>query len=322
MKRSACLRAPGYNDWRLPSVTAPLPDIQLRTKRAAPPPMFVFGESERRLNHSRTEPSGYHVLQKCDKAQQLRALAPPPPGSFFPPLLPSLDLLSCVAPPPLNPFRDVTTDLPLSAYRPCMGPPSLRFSVTPFHFPESGPERRLSSPGTHKATKAKSPSHDFEVLQRAYFPFSIQKCDAWGGLGGIREEEVVVVVGGLVVRFKWIALSVVVPGPSIITPQLGGRPGVEDLPHSNLQRGAGGGLMEWMTHATLKERREQSEEGDGGGVIDISKEWGAGNVDGEAAALSLKALTLSHHHPSASKLDSCITARLISKKGVDLSNLY
>ena len=132
MKRSASLRAPGYNDRRLPSVTARLPDIQLRTKRAAPPPMFVFGERERRLNHSRTKPSGYHVLQKCDKAQQLRALAPPPPGAFFPLLLPSLDLLSRVAPPPFNPFRDVTVDLPRSTHRPCSGPPSLKFRCGDF----------------------------------------------------------------------------------------------------------------------------------------------------------------------------------------------
>lgn len=45
------------------------------------------------------------------------------------------------------------------------------------------------------------------MLQRADFPFSIQKCDAWGGLKGIWGG------GGLVVRFKWIALSLVVPSP-------------------------------------------------------------------------------------------------------------
>lgn len=38
---------------------------------------------ERSLNHSHTKSCGYHVLQKCDKAQQLRALAPPPLGFFF-----------------------------------------------------------------------------------------------------------------------------------------------------------------------------------------------------------------------------------------------
>lgn len=42
--------------------------------------LFVF--AERSLNHSHTKSCGYHVLQKCDKAQQLRALAPPPLGSF------------------------------------------------------------------------------------------------------------------------------------------------------------------------------------------------------------------------------------------------
>lgn len=72
--------------------------------------LLVFGA--RSLNHSHSEQSDYHILQKCDKAQQLRALAPPPLG-FSPPLSASPQCLSCVAPPTFNPFRDVIMDLPL-----------------------------------------------------------------------------------------------------------------------------------------------------------------------------------------------------------------
>lgn len=82
---------------------------------------------ERSLNHSHTKSCGYHVLQKCDKAQQLRALAPPPLGFFFFFLFffflsqPSSVSFHGFAPPPFNPFRDVTVDLPLSKPGPLHG---------------------------------------------------------------------------------------------------------------------------------------------------------------------------------------------------------
>lgn len=67
-----------------------LSDIQGRVGSAAGAALFVFGE--RSLKHSHTLACDYHVLQKCDKAQQLRTLAPPPLGSFsfFPPNIQSL----------------------------------------------------------------------------------------------------------------------------------------------------------------------------------------------------------------------------------------
>lgn len=67
-----------------------LVDIQGRVGSAAAAALFVF--SERSLKHSRTLACDYHVLQKCDKAQQLRTLAPPPLASFsfFPPNIQSL----------------------------------------------------------------------------------------------------------------------------------------------------------------------------------------------------------------------------------------
>lgn len=57
-----------------------LSEIQGREGSAEAAALFVFGE--RSLKHSHTLACDYHVLQKCDKAQQLRTLAPPPLGSF------------------------------------------------------------------------------------------------------------------------------------------------------------------------------------------------------------------------------------------------
>lgn len=48
----------------------------------------------------------------------------------------------------------------------------------------------------------------FEALQRLDFPCSIQKCDARGGMRGGGAWG-----GGVVVRFKWIALCLLVPSP-------------------------------------------------------------------------------------------------------------
>lgn len=84
--------------------------IQGRVGYAAGAALFVFGE--RSLTHSHTLSCDYHVLQKCDKAQQLRAVAPPPLGSFaF--SLPTLDLFSGFAPPTFNPFKDLPVDSPV-----------------------------------------------------------------------------------------------------------------------------------------------------------------------------------------------------------------
>lgn len=71
----------------------PRPDPALRypgSHETCSTALFVFGA--RSLNHSHTVSCGYHVLQKCDKAQQLRTLAPPPLHSF--PFFPSLPLVS------------------------------------------------------------------------------------------------------------------------------------------------------------------------------------------------------------------------------------
>lgn len=84
--------------------------IQGREGYAAGAALFVFGE--RSLTHSHTLSCDYHVLQKCDKAQQLRTVAPPPLGSFaF--SLPTLELFSGFAPPTFNPFKDLPVDSPV-----------------------------------------------------------------------------------------------------------------------------------------------------------------------------------------------------------------
>lgn len=84
--------------------------IQGRVGYAAGTALFVFGA--RSLTHSHTLSCDYHVLQKCDKAQQLRTVAPPLLGSFaF--SLPTLDLFSGFAPPTFNPFKDLPVDSPV-----------------------------------------------------------------------------------------------------------------------------------------------------------------------------------------------------------------
>lgn len=86
-------RSPSAAPYKHPSASFAqtlLVDIQGRVGSAAAAALFVF--SERSLKHSRTLACDYHVLQKCDKAQQLRTLAPPPLASFsfFPPNIQSL----------------------------------------------------------------------------------------------------------------------------------------------------------------------------------------------------------------------------------------
>lgn len=101
MNRSPSVR---HNNRRLSSAGTPALSLlgcpaSHETRRAAPRSFVLFlssssllllllllqkkGGRERSLNHSHTKSCGYHVLQKCDKAQQLRALAPPPLGFFF-----------------------------------------------------------------------------------------------------------------------------------------------------------------------------------------------------------------------------------------------
>lgn len=107
-------RSPSAAPYKHPSASFAqtlLVGIQGRVGSAAAAALFVF--SERSLKHSRTLACDYHVLQKCDKAQQLRTLAPPPLASFSFFLSQHSISFQGLLLPTFNPFRDLTVDSPV-----------------------------------------------------------------------------------------------------------------------------------------------------------------------------------------------------------------